>query len=258
MTVSNTELYPGDKFFKSFTKTWHNKPYPQISPFRPELRITGSVVFITGGGTGIGLATAKAFAKAGAKILAIFGRRIDRLRSAAKEIREANPNGTTTVIFEAVDLSQRAAVEAAFANAIKMAGEVQIDIFIHNAGILQTQGFVGGYNYELYRRGLDLNMDGAFNTVQAMLPLLAPDAKVFNISSCIAHISLMPRCWAYAATKIANVKMFDYFQAENPNLHVVNVHPGVVNTELNAATEHDGVGVDDGLMLSSPIFDAIS
>ncbi|KAF1960306.1 putative short-chain dehydrogenase [Byssothecium circinans] len=242
---SSAELYPGDKYFKSFTKTWHNKPYPQISPLLPELRATDSVVFITGGGTGIGKATAIAFAQAGAKVIAIFGRRIDKLQAAAEEIRKANPNGTTTVIFEAVDLSQGAAVDAAFADAIKKAGEAQIDIFIHNAGILQTHGVVAGYDYDEFRNGLDLNMVGAFNTVQAMLPLLAHEAKVFNISSSIAHVSLMPRCWAYAASKMANIKMFDYLQAENSNLHVVNVHPGVVNTDINASTEHEGLGVDD-------------
>lgn len=242
---SNAELYPGDKYFKSFTKRWHNKPYPQISPLLPELQATGSTVFITGGGTGIGKAIAIAFAQAGAKVVAIFGRRIEKLQTAAEEIRKANPNVATTVIFEAVDLSQRAAVDVAFTNAIKKAGEVQIDIFIHSAGILQTNGVVAGYSYDEFRNGLELNTVGAFNTVQAMMPLLAHEAKVFNISSCIAHISLMPRCWAYAATKIANIKLFDYLQAENPNLHVVNVHPGVVNTDINASTEHEGIGVDD-------------
>jgi NAD(P)-dependent dehydrogenase (short-subunit alcohol dehydrogenase family) len=245
MMGSNAEFYPGDKYFKSFTKTWHNKPYPQISPLLPELRATDSVVFITGGGTGIGKATAIAFAQASAKVIAIFGRRIDKLQAAAEEIRKANPNRTTTVIFEAVDLSQGAAVIAAFANAIKKAGGAQIDIFIHNAGILQTTGVVAGYDYDEFWNGLKLNMVGAFNAVQAMLPLLAHEAKVFNISSSIAHVRLMPHCWAYAASKMANTKMFDYLQAENPNLHVVNVHPGIVNTDINASTEHEGLGVDD-------------
>jgi NAD(P)-dependent dehydrogenase (short-subunit alcohol dehydrogenase family) len=243
---SNTELYPGDKFFKSFTKTWHNKSYPQISPFRSDLQASGNVIFITGGGTGIGKATAIAFAQAGASVIAIFGRRVDRLRSAAEEISRASPDGTTRVIFERVDLSQRVAVDAAFTTAVEQAGGAKIDIFIHNAGILQTAGFVAGYDENEYRKGLELNMVGAFNTVQAMFPLLAPKARIFNISSCIAHISVMPGSWAYAATKIANTKMFDYLQTGNPDLHIVNVHPGVVNTEINANTEHAGLGVDEG------------
>jgi threonine dehydrogenase-like Zn-dependent dehydrogenase len=111
---NNFDLHPGDKYFKSITKTWHNAPYPQISPLRPELQVTDKVVFITGGGTGIGKATALAYAQAGAKCIAIFGRRVDKLSAAAEEIRKANPNGTTTVVYEGVDLSQRAAVDAAF------------------------------------------------------------------------------------------------------------------------------------------------
>jgi NAD(P)-dependent dehydrogenase (short-subunit alcohol dehydrogenase family) len=244
MLYTNADLYPADKFFKSFTKTWHNEPYPQISPLRPELRATDSVVFITGGGTGIGKATAIAFAQAGAKVIAIFGRRLEKLQTAAEEIRSANSNGTTTVVFESVDLSQRAAVDAAFANALKKAGEAHIDILIHSAGILQAHGFVAGYNYDDFRKGFDINMVGAFNAVQAMMPLLAHEAKVFNITSGIAHVNL-PRVWAYAATKIANVKMFDYLQAENPNLQVVNIQPGVISTDINASTEMDSVGVDD-------------
>lgn len=230
--------------FKSFTKTWHNKPYPQISPMRSELSTTGRVVFITGGGSGIGKAAAISFAQADAKIIAIFGRRVDRLQTAAKEIREANPNGTTSVIFEGVDLSLRTAVDAAFASAVKQAGSTKIDVFIHNAGMLPTLGNVAGYDEKEYRRGMELNMIGAFNTVQAMLPLLAPEAKVFNVSSCIAHV-IVPDAWAYAATKAANIKLFDYLQAEHPDLHIVNVHPGVVNTEINANTQMEGVGQDD-------------
>ncbi|KAF2648393.1 putative short-chain dehydrogenase [Lophiostoma macrostomum CBS 122681] len=241
---STADLFPGDKYFKSFTKTWHNKPYPQISPLLPTLQATSNVVFITGGGTGIGKATAIAFAQAGAKVIAIFGRRVERLQTAAEEIRKANPNGKTAVIFEAVDLSRRAAVDAAFAKALAKAGETQIDIFIHNAGILQTHGLVAGYDYDEFRNGVELNMFGAFNAVQAMYPLLAPDAKVFNISSGIAHINTLPRVWAYASTKIANARMFEFLQSENPNLRVVNIQPGVIDTEINASTEMNGIGVD--------------
>ena len=249
--ANSFELQPGDKYFKSITKTWHNTPYPQISPLRPELQVTDKVVFITGGGTGIGKATALAYAQAGAKCIAIFGRRLDRLSSAAEEIRKANTNGTTTVVYEGVDLSQRAAVDAAFPSALKKAGETEIDVFIHNAGVLQTLGNLVGYANEDYRKGLDLNMEGGFNTIQGMIPLLAANAKVFNISSCIAHVNHMPISWAYAATKIANSKMFEYLQAENPNLHVVNVHPGIIDTEINATNDHAGVGVDSSKWIST-------
>lgn len=254
------EPYQGNEFFKSFTKTWHVKPYPQISPDRPELSASGKVVFITGGGTGIGKATAIAFAQAGAKAIAIFGRRIDRLTSAAEEIRKANPTGSTLVVFESVDLSKRAAVDGAFSGALdqikRAAGDSsnnssstttmtpKIDVFVSNAGIMTKPGTVAGYDEADFHQGLEMNSGSAFNTVQAMMPLLAADATVLNISSGIAHIDPVPELWLYAATKLANAKMFDYLQAENPDLRTINVQPGVVTSELNSGSGF--AGQDEG------------
>ncbi|KAF5262082.1 hypothetical protein FOXYS1_7202, partial [Fusarium oxysporum] len=101
--------------FVSFTKTWHNKPYPSIDPTRPEFSAAGKFVAITGGGTGIGKSIAIAFAQAGASTIAILGRRLDRLETAAAEIAEAS-GGKTNVIFEAVDISQRSKLDAAVTN----------------------------------------------------------------------------------------------------------------------------------------------
>lgn len=228
------EEYPGNGTYKSFTKTWHNKSYPQISPNRPELRAEGKVVFITGAGTGIGKATAIGFAQAGAKAIAIFGRRIDKLKLAAEEIRNANTNRTTAVIVESVDLSDRAAVHAAFASAINKVEGKSIDVFVSNAGTFQGPGSVAGYSDDDFNKTIKLNMGSAFNSIKEMLPLLAPNATVLNITSGIAHIDALPgQFWSYAVVKAANTKMFDYFQAENPNLRVFNVQPGVVTSEMN-------------------------
>lgn len=238
------EPYTGNDFFKSFTKTWHNKPYPQISPNRPELSAAGKIVFITGGGTGIGKATAIAFAQAGAKAIAIFGRRVEKLKEAVNDIHNANPKGTTKVVFESVDLSKHAAVVAAFSSALNQTGGDKVDVFISNAGIATTAGTIADYDEKDFHQGLELNMGAAFNAVRAILPLLAPKAKVLNITSGIAHIEPVPPVWLYAATKAANTKMFDYLQTENPDLDVFNVQPGVVSTELNAGSGF--AGQDEG------------
>lgn len=233
------EPYPGNGTYKSFTETWHNKSYPQISPDRPELSAAGKVVFITGAGSGIGKATAIAFAQAGAKAIAIFGRRVDKLKLAAEEIRNANTKGTTTVIVEGVDLSDRAAVHAAFTSASNQVNKASIDVFISNAASYLGPGTVVGYDEDTFNKSLKLNVGGAFNSIDAMFPLLASNAKVLNISSGIAHIDPVPGVWTYAAVKAANTKIFDYFQAENPNLHVFNVQPGVVTTEMNTYGAQD-------------------
>ena len=74
--------------FVSFTKTYHNKPYDDISPTRPELSAAGKNVVVTGGGTGIGKAIATAFTQAGAKSVAILGRRLDKLEAAVDNQQE--------------------------------------------------------------------------------------------------------------------------------------------------------------------------
>lgn len=230
--------------FKSFTKTWHTKPYPEILPSRPELSAAGKTVFITGGGSGIGKATAISFAEAGARVIAIFGRRIERLQSAAEEISRANLKGTTTVVVESADVSQRGALEAAFASAIHKAGGGKIDIFVSNAGFLKPRAPLANYGEKETRESIEGNIIGSFNAIQAMVPLLAPKAKVLNISSGIAHINPLPGFWPYAAFKLAIVKMFDFLQAEHPDLCVFNVQPGVVATDIN---EISGIpGQDDG------------
>jgi NAD(P)-dependent dehydrogenase (short-subunit alcohol dehydrogenase family) len=236
--------YQGNEMFKSFTKTWHSQSYPEIQPSRPELSAAGKVVFITGGGSGIGKATAIAFAQAGAKVVALFGRRVGNLQSAAEEVRKANPAGTTTVVIESVDISQRLAVETAFTNARNKAGGAEVDVFVNNAGSLMPPNSLTTYGEKELRDSIESNLIGSFNAVQTVVPLLAPKAKILNISSGIAHINPIPGFWAYASLKLAITKMFDFLQAEYPDLSVFNIQPGVVTTELNQVSNFPGQ--DDG------------
>ncbi|KAJ4983982.1 short chain dehydrogenase reductase family protein [Stagonosporopsis vannaccii] len=231
--------YRGNDMFKSFTQTWHSSPYPSISPSRPELSAAGKVIFITGGGSGIGKATALAFAQAGAKAIAIFGRRVANLESAAVEISAANPSGTTAVIVEGVDITQRSSLNAAFKRASTKAGG-KVDVLVSNAGTLKPPTPLLTYGEPELRESIEANLVGSFNVVQTVAPLLAPNAKILNISSGIAHIAPWKGFWAYAALKAAVVRMFDFLQVENPGLGVFNVQPGVVTTELNEISGNQG------------------
>ena len=151
-------------------------------------------------------------------------------------------------MFESVDLSKRAAVDAAFTGGLHQLGagdsSTTIDVFVSNAGMMLKVGTVAGYDEADFYKDLEMNWGSAFNTVQAMISLLAADATVLNISSGIAHIDPVPQLWLYAATKVANAKMFDYLQTENLNLRIINVQPGVVTCELNSCSGF--LGQDEG------------
>uniref|UniRef100_A0A4E9DU38 Cupin type-2 domain-containing protein n=1 Tax=Gibberella zeae TaxID=5518 RepID=A0A4E9DU38_GIBZA len=223
----------------SFTKTWHSKPYATIDPTRPELNAAGKFVAITGGGTGIGKSMAVAFAQAGASTVAILGRRLDKLEAAVNDIAQAS-GGKTKVIFETSDISKRDSVDTAVKNLVNKAGGANVDVLICNAGYCPTPGTLLGSEENDFRQGLDLNIMGAFNTLQAFAPVLATNAYVFNTSSGSAHVKPVPTIWAYATAKLAAIKIFEYFQMENPELHVVQIQPGVIMTEMT-----EGAGVVD-------------
>ncbi|KAJ5759464.1 NADP(+)-dependent dehydrogenase [Penicillium odoratum] len=69
----------------SLTSVWHNAPYPAISPYRRELSASGKTIIIAGAGTGIGQATALAFARAGAAKIIMIGCKEETLLATQKQ-----------------------------------------------------------------------------------------------------------------------------------------------------------------------------
>lgn len=225
----------------SFTGTWHNASYAGISPRRPELSVEGKNIIVTGGGTGIGKAIAIAFAQAGAGSVSIIGRREEKLRAATAEIDSAT-NGGTLVVFKVADVTKSESIRSALASIVSEVGH--ISIFVANAGMLPELSPVATAETASWMSGFSTNVLGPLNSVQAFLPLAAVGAIFININTVAAHVAPLPGMGTYAATKAASGKMMDYVASENPGLHIINVHPGVIATELN---EGLGVkGLDDG------------
>lgn len=229
--------------FPSPTKAWHNTSYAAISPKRSELSAKGKTIVVSGGGSGIGKAIARSFAVAGAAHIIILGRTERTLQNTAEAIRTEFPS--IKIVYHIADVVNGAAIERAFSSIRSVFGLV--DVLVANAGYLPNLLPIKDASAEDWMRGYEVNIRGALNLTQAFLRTASEHATLINVSSGISHIPPLPGFSSYSSSKIAAVKLFDYIQAENPDLKVINLHPGVVETDMHAKSMTAGVdfAIDD-------------
>jgi NAD(P)-dependent dehydrogenase (short-subunit alcohol dehydrogenase family) len=225
--------------FPSWTKVWHSEPYSAISPTRPELSSAGRVVVVTGGGSGIGAAIAHAFALAGSEKIAIVSRTQSRLNKTKAEIEAKNPH--TKVLAVAADITKEADVSSAFDKIEEVFGK--IDVYVSNSGWMSANAKVFDSDVAEWWQGFETNVLGAFLSFKAFHKHAAPKgAYVLNVDSAISLMPALPTgVSAYAASKAAATRLFDYIATEHPEYHVVNIHPGVVDSDLNSRSSMAGL-----------------
>ncbi|RFU73022.1 short-chain dehydrogenase [Trichoderma arundinaceum] len=241
--------------FPSWTKEWHSEPYPAISPTRPELSSAGRVVVITGGGSGIGAAIARAFALAGSEKIAIISRTQSRLDKTKAEIEAKHPH--TKVLAVAADITREADINNAFDKIEEVFGK--IDVYVSNSAWMSSGAKIAESETAEWWQGFETNVLGAFLSFKAFHKHASPKgAYILNIDSGIAHMPPIPTLVsAYAGSKAAATKLFDYIAFEYPEYHVVNIQPGVVDTELNQkstvrGTDHVDLPGHFAVWLTSP------
>ena len=177
----------------------------------------------------VGRAIAIAFAEAGASSIALLGRRADKLESTAAEINNRFPNSKAAC--KPTDLTEKTQIEKTFTELSEEDGK--IDILVNNAGALPDPAAIAGVDEELLQSIFSVNVFGALTVAQVFLKYASPEPTLLNINSGISHMAPLRNMGVYAASKAANAKVFDYLALENPHVHLVNVQPGVVNTEMN-------------------------
>jgi NAD(P)-dependent dehydrogenase (short-subunit alcohol dehydrogenase family) len=154
-------------------------------------KLDGKIALVTGGNSGIGLATAKQFVNEGAYVF-ITGRRQMELDAAVKEIG-SNVTGVRGNVSNLGDLDRL------FEQIKREKGK--LDIVFANAGIAKYAAF-GKITEELYDSIFDINVKGLLFTVQKALPLL-PDGASIILNASVVGSKGLPSNSVYSATKAA-------------------------------------------------------
>jgi NAD(P)-dependent dehydrogenase (short-subunit alcohol dehydrogenase family) len=186
------------------------------------MRLEGKVAIVSGGGTGIGAATAALFRREGAEV-AITGRRPALLEQVAD---------ATGAIAIPGDTSSGTAVEAAVRATVERFGG--LDIVIANAGV-DFGGATGEVSDDDWQRTLDVNVTGAMRLVRAALPHLVrrPGAAIVAVASVSGLVST-PRSAAYEVSKAGLLALVRSVALDYGPLGVRcnAVCPGWIRTEM--------------------------
>ena len=189
-------------------------------------KLAGKVAVITGGNSGMGLATAKLFVEEGAQVI-ITGRRQDQLDEAVASIGN-NIEGVRGDVSNLADLDQLAAhVKAKYG---------KVDIVFANAGLGKVTPF-DQVSEEEFDTTFDINVKGLFFTVQKLLPLI-PDGGSVILNASIAASSGMEAFSVYSATKAA-VRSFARTWTADLKARKIRVNalsPGPIDTPIFGKT----------------------
>jgi len=198
------------------------------------MTMQGKCVLITGASKGIGAATARIFAAAGANV-ALAARNGDAVAELAGDIGER-------AIAIACDVSRYWEVEAAVAASHTAFG--RLDVLIGNAGVIDPISLLGTADPEAWGHAIDVNLKGVFNGMRAALPGMQAQGSgtIITISSGAAHNALDG--WsAYCASKAGAAMLTRSADLENRDhgIRVMGLSPGTVATDMQREIKKSGI-----------------
>jgi NAD(P)-dependent dehydrogenase (short-subunit alcohol dehydrogenase family) len=198
-------------------------------------RFEGKTVLITGGNSGIGLATAKLFKEEGANV-AISGRDQKTLDEAVKGI------GGGTLAVKA-DVSKLEDIDRLFTQVAAKFGK--IDALFANAGIAKFAP-AGDSSEQLFDETFDTNVKGMYFTLQKALPYLNDNAGIV-LNSSVVNSRGMPGTSVYAASKAAVRSLARTFAAElvDRGIRVNVVSPGPIETPILGRSGMPQAAIDE-------------
>jgi NAD(P)-dependent dehydrogenase (short-subunit alcohol dehydrogenase family) len=198
-------------------------------------RLEGKVAVVTGGNSGIGLATAKRLQEEGAKV-AISGRSKKTLDEAVRTIG----NGLLAV---QADVAKLADLDKLYKEVSQKLGK--IDVLFVNAGVAKFVP-LAEMSEAAYDEQFDINMKGAYFTIQKALPLLNDGASII-LNTSVADSKGSPGTSAYSATKAALRSLARTAAAElvGRGIRVNTVAPGPIVTPIFEKTGLPKESVDE-------------
>jgi NADP-dependent 3-hydroxy acid dehydrogenase YdfG len=190
--------------------------------------LKGKVAWITGGGSGIGLAGAVAFAKAGAHVI-ISGRSAETLKKAEQELKAAGSGETI-----ALDVADQKNVFEASRKIL--ARHERIDILVNSAGINRPKRNFRDVSIESWDQIVAINLSGMFYCCHAVLPSMRErkDGLIINVSSWFGRYWNTLGGPGYNATKHAVVSLTETLNVEEcaNGIRATSVLPGEVATPI--------------------------
>jgi NAD(P)-dependent dehydrogenase (short-subunit alcohol dehydrogenase family) len=194
---------------------------PAAGTRRLARQFEGLVALVTGGGSGIGLATARLLAAEGAHVAVLD---LDPAAAAAPV------DGAEPLLPLVADVTDETAVAAAVATVVERLGG--LDVLVNNAGV-GARGTVEDNPYDEWRRVLDVNLLGVVRATRAALPHLRRSAHAAVVNTCsIAATAGLPDRALYGATKGAVLALTLAMAADHvrEGIRVNCVNPGTVDT----------------------------
>jgi len=202
---------------------------------------SGKVALVTGGGSGIGTASAKAFAAGGAKVLIADIDETNGQRVAA----EIGP----TASFFAADTSNPEHAQAMVAAAVERFGG--LDIAVNNAGIGGPLAPTGEYPLDGWRKVIAVNLDGVFYGMRYQIPAMLErgGGSIVNLASILGSVAFA-NASAYTASKhgVVGLTKTAALEYSGKGIRVNAVGPGFIKTPLvDANLDEDTQGVLAGM-----------
>jgi NAD(P)-dependent dehydrogenase (short-subunit alcohol dehydrogenase family) len=182
-------------------------------------------VVVTGGGRGIGRAIALAFAEPGAHIV-ITSRTASQLERTAAEIRATGAQATAIPM----DVTDEANVAHGFGTLHGLVKEVHV--LVNNAGIGGGE-VVQGSDVARWKQTIDTNLTGMYLVTRQILPLMATDGRIVNLSSVLGRFGV-PGYTAYCASKHGVIGFTRALALETlkKRITVNAIAPGWVDTDM--------------------------